>query len=51
MKHYYFWHYQEVEQGQLLTMDEDEVMEQARRHASALIERAGIEIVPKWPVL
>jgi cytosine/adenosine deaminase-related metal-dependent hydrolase len=40
-----------VEQGQLLTMDEDEVMEQAQQHAQALYKRAGIEIVPKWPVL
>src|SRR6266700_3241212 len=40
-----------VGQGQLLTMDEEEVMEQARHHASALYQRAGIEIAPKWPVL
>ena len=40
-----------VEQGQLLTMDEDEVMDQARHHASALYKRAGIEIVPMWPIL
>lgn len=40
-----------VEQGQLLTMDEDEVMEDARRHAAALYKRAGIDIKPKWPVL
>src|SRR6266571_4106083 len=40
-----------VEQGQLLTMDEDEVMEQAWQHANALYQRAGIEIKPKWPVL
>src|SRR5437588_2352321 len=40
-----------VEQGQLLSMDEDEVMEQARRHAAALYRRAGIEIKPKWPVI
>lgn len=39
-----------VEQGQLLTMDEEEVMEQANQHASALYKRAGIELVPKWPV-
>ncbi len=39
-----------VEQGQLLTMDEDEVMEQANQHASALYKRAGIELAPKWPV-
>jgi len=40
-----------VEQGQLLTMDEEEVMEQARYHAGALYRRAGIEIKPKWPVI
>jgi len=40
-----------VEQGQLLTMDEDEVMAQAQQHAQALYKRAGIEIAPKWPVL
>src|SRR5436190_6361939 len=40
-----------VEQGQLLTMDEEAVKKQARHHASALYQRAGIEIAPKWPVL
>ncbi|HJT54889.1 MAG TPA: amidohydrolase [Ktedonobacteraceae bacterium] len=40
-----------VEQGQLLTMDEDEVIEQAQQHAQALYTRAGVEIVSKWPVL
>lgn len=40
-----------VEQGQLLTLDEDEVMHVAREHADALYKRAGIEIKPKWPVL
>src|SRR2546423_13386546 len=40
-----------VEQGQMLTMDEEEVMEQARYHAGALYRRAGIEIKPKWPVI
>jgi cytosine/adenosine deaminase-related metal-dependent hydrolase len=35
----------------LLTMDEDEVMEDARIHADALYRRAGIRIRPKWPVL
>lgn len=39
-----------VEQGQLLTMDEEEVMEQARSHATALYHRAGIDISPRWPV-
>ncbi len=40
-----------VEQGHLLTMNEDEVMQQARKNAEALYARAGIEIKPKWPVL
>jgi cytosine/adenosine deaminase-related metal-dependent hydrolase len=40
-----------VEHGQLLTMDENEVMEQAHQHAGALYQRAGIEIKPKWPIL
>lgn len=40
-----------VEHGRLLTMDEDEVMEQAHQHAGALYRRAGIEIKPRWPVL
>jgi cytosine/adenosine deaminase-related metal-dependent hydrolase len=40
-----------VEHGQLLTMDENEVMEQAHQHAGALYRRAGIEIKPAWPVL
>ncbi|HVB24927.1 MAG TPA: amidohydrolase [Ktedonobacteraceae bacterium] len=39
-----------VEQGQLLTMDEEEIMEQANQHANVLYKRAGIEIGPKWPV-
>ncbi len=40
-----------VEQGELMTLDEEEVMEEARRHAQALYRRASIEIKPKWPVL
>jgi cytosine/adenosine deaminase-related metal-dependent hydrolase len=40
-----------VEQGQLLTMNEEEVIMQARQYAEALYQRAGIEIKPKWPVL
>jgi len=40
-----------VEQRQLLTLDEDEVMHVAREHADALYKRTGIEIKPKWPVL
>jgi cytosine/adenosine deaminase-related metal-dependent hydrolase len=39
-----------VEQGNLLTMDEDEVIEQAHQHAEQLYRRAGIEIKPQWPV-
>lgn len=39
-----------VEQGQLLTMNEEEIIEQANQHANALYKRAGIELAPKWPV-
>lgn len=40
-----------VEQGQLLSMDEEEIIAEAQKHANALYKRAGIEIKPKWPVL
>lgn len=40
-----------VEQGQLITMNEEEVIKQASQHAESLYQRAGIEIKPKWPVL
>jgi cytosine/adenosine deaminase-related metal-dependent hydrolase len=39
-----------VEQGNLLTMDEDEVIQQARQHADQLYRRAGIQIRPQWPL-
>jgi len=39
-----------VEQGTLLTMDEQEIMEQAHQHAGLLYRRAGIDLKPKWPV-
>jgi len=34
----------------LLTLDESEVMKNAREHSTALMERAGIENMPKWPI-
>jgi cytosine/adenosine deaminase-related metal-dependent hydrolase len=40
-----------VKQGKLLTMDEEEIKRDARKHAGELYKRANIEIVPKWPVL
>jgi cytosine/adenosine deaminase-related metal-dependent hydrolase len=40
-----------VKDGTLLTMNEQEVMAQARQHANQLYQRAGIEIKPKWPLL
>jgi cytosine/adenosine deaminase-related metal-dependent hydrolase len=40
-----------VEQGQLLSVDEEEIIEEAQKHANSLYKRAGIEIKPKWPVL
>ncbi len=40
-----------VAQGQLLSLDEHEVIAQARKHAAQLYVRAGIDVKPKWPVL
>ena len=40
-----------VRQGQLLTMNEEEIKQQAREHATQLYKRAGITITPRWPVL
>src|SRR5256884_5776672 len=39
-----------VEQGNLLTMDEDEVIEQAHHNAAQLYLRAGIYLKPRWPL-
>ncbi|TXT54838.1 MAG: hypothetical protein BAJATHORv1_50089 [Candidatus Thorarchaeota archaeon] len=33
-----------------LTVDIEEVMVRAEKHAAELVERAGVEIVPKWPI-
>ncbi len=40
-----------VKQGHLLTMDEEEVIVQARQHAEQLYRRAGLEIKLKWPMV
>lgn len=40
-----------VEQDELLTMEEEEVIEQARRNAASLYRRAGIDARLVWPVL
>jgi cytosine/adenosine deaminase-related metal-dependent hydrolase len=34
----------------LLTLDETAVMERALNHSGKLLERAGIDIQPKWPI-
>lgn len=39
-----------VRGGALLSMNEGEVMAQARQHAEKLYQRAGIELKPRWPV-
>lgn len=36
---------------QLLTLNIDEVMEKAKSHITELLERADVDISPKWPVL
>jgi Cytosine deaminase and related metal-dependent hydrolases len=40
-----------VRDRQLLTMDEHEIIVQARQHADDLYRRAGIEIKLRWPVV
>jgi cytosine/adenosine deaminase-related metal-dependent hydrolase len=40
-----------VAQGQLLSMDEHEIIVQANTHATQLYHRAGIDVKPRWPVL
>lgn len=40
-----------VSQGTLLTMNEEDVIAQARLHAVEVCQRAGIEIKPRWPVV
>jgi len=40
-----------VAQGQLLSMDEHEIIVQANNHAAQLYHRAGIDLKPRWPVL
>jgi len=34
----------------LLTLDEESVMENALKHSGELLERAGVDIRPKWPI-
>jgi cytosine/adenosine deaminase-related metal-dependent hydrolase len=39
-----------MRERRLLTLDEEEVMRTAREHSTALMERAGIDNSPKWPI-
>lgn len=40
-----------VAQGQLLSMNEHEIIVQANNHAAQLYRRAGIDLKPRWPVI
>jgi cytosine/adenosine deaminase-related metal-dependent hydrolase len=40
-----------VAKGQLLSMDEHEIIVQANTHATQLYRRSGIDVKPRWPVL
>ncbi|MHA1768711.1 MAG: amidohydrolase family protein [Candidatus Thorarchaeota archaeon] len=40
-----------MEGKRLLTLDEEEVKQGVREHSVALLERSGVDISPKWPVL
>lgn len=39
-----------VENGVVLTMDEDRILEEANQRAAAVYQRAGISFQPRWPV-
>jgi cytosine/adenosine deaminase-related metal-dependent hydrolase len=39
-----------MQNKRLLTLNEEEVMRKAREHSAALMNRAGIDNLPKWPV-
>lgn len=39
-----------VENGKVLTMDEEDILERAKKRAEMVYERAGIKISPKWKV-
>ena len=40
-----------VQGGSLLSMNEEEVKNEARLHAGQVYKRAGIDIKPRWPIL
>lgn len=40
-----------VEDGEVLTLDEDKVIRTARTRAEALYRHAGVDVAPKWPVI
>ncbi|KAI8388139.1 amidohydrolase [Radiomyces spectabilis] len=40
-----------VEKRKLLTMDEEEILREARKNADTLYARAGVKGQPKWPVV
>ena len=40
-----------VEDGQVVTMDEERILRQANDRAAAVCARAGIEIKPRWPMI
>ncbi len=39
-----------VRDSRLLTMNEEEIIRDARAHAAALLKRAGVDVRPRWPV-
>lgn len=40
-----------VQHGQVLTMDEERILREARQKAAALYQRAGVVRGPRWPVV
>jgi cytosine/adenosine deaminase-related metal-dependent hydrolase len=40
-----------VQHGQVLTLDEERIVHEARKRATAVWKRAGIPDKPRWPVV
>ena len=40
-----------MQEKRLLTLDEEQVKTNAVVHASKLLERSGVDISPKWPIV
>jgi 5-methylthioadenosine/S-adenosylhomocysteine deaminase len=40
-----------VRHGQVITMDEERILREARERAEKVYQRAGVKYGPRWPVI